>query len=116
MCSPVVGLSFNLTSGMSLCPQASVSFLFLSFFTCYPEEIHPAAMGKTFFICLKTPFPIICIFKRFSKHSHESTQLFPKRHVLGDTFFEPEMVAVNVLLLREFASSKSHGIHREFRL
>lgn len=93
-----------------------MTFLFLSLLTCYPEEIHAAAMGKTFFICLQTAFPIICIFKPFSKHIRASTQLFPERCALGDTFIEPAMVAVNVLLLREFPSSESHGIHGEFRL
>lgn len=112
-CQPVFQSYFR---NKSLLSQASVTFWFLSLLTCYPKEIHPAAMGKTFFICLKTAFPIICIFKPFSKHIHESTQPFPNRCALGDTFIEPAMVVVNVLLLREFTSSKPHGIHGEFRL
>lgn len=112
-CQPVFQSYFR---NKSLCPQASVTFLFLSLLTCYPEEIYPAAMGKTFFICLKTAFPIICIFKHFSKHSHASTQLVPERRALGPTFTEPVMVAVDVFLLRECPSSKPHGIHGELRL
>lgn len=100
----------------SFCPQTSVTFSFLSLLTCYPADINPATMGETFFICLKTAFPIIYIFKHFSKHIHASTQLFPKRCALGHTFIEPVMVAVNVFLLREFVNSKPNGIHGEFRL
>jgi hypothetical protein len=93
-----------------------VTFLFLSLLNCYPEEIHPAAMGKIFFIYLKTAFRIICIFKPQFKYIQGSTQPFPKRYALGDTFIEPPMVIENVLLLREFTRSKPRGAHGEFRL
>ena len=114
MCSPVVSLFFHLTLGIT---HYFHKLLWLSCFCLFSlvtqnKSIllqwvkHSLSVSKQ----LSLLFTFSNLFLNTSVHP---LSCFKKMYI-RDTFIELAMVAVNVLLVRKFASSKPHGILGEF--